>query len=145
VVKGVSELVEFTNMLKPDATQWESYRGHKISRFMQFCINSKNKQMIHSIQNMLTARFEEQGLIYNPLLGWVMPNEIEFEISGIKQLTRGYWVISDTDRFEIYGRIKAREREEAHVEKQKKVYKEEFMEENNQYLEQVIEDDKLPF
>lgn len=140
-----AEMIEFTHMLKPQATEWKSYDGHKICRFMNFCIKAKNKQMVHNIQKAIRENLEERGLIYNPLLGWVSPSETDLEISGIKQIGRGYWAISDLIKFGLYNRVKAREAEESYTKEQKEIYKEELAEEDNQYMKQVIEDDTLPF
>jgi len=94
--------------------------------------------MIHSIQRLVRDRLESQGLIYNPILGWVQPSETETNVSGIKQTFDGYWAISDTDRFGVYSQVKA-------AENYSEIRKQDVQTENNKYIDKILEDDETPF
>jgi len=132
------ESTKFAEVLGKGTDGWKKYTGRKLFRFMCFCIQTKNTEMVHNIQQLVHSRLKSQGLIYNPILGWVMPNETDSDVSGVKQLFDGNWVISNHRRFNIYNQAKT-------ANTYSGLAKERADQENEGYINSILKDDKIPF
>lgn len=84
----------------PDDGNWKFWDNKlKFYDFMQYCIRHDNKVWIQKIAENAREEMNNKGYVKNPILGWCSPNDIP--IAGVCE-RNGYWMISDTPRFEAY-------------------------------------------
>jgi hypothetical protein len=125
--------------------KWQLFDGKTLFSFINFIQNKSNlpevekKEWFKKITAFISKNLENQGLIYNRVLGWVYPEDIEN--AGLVKYQRGnieYWQIGDINKFKLYSEFKKKKEQAEFSEMlgEKKV--EELKQEDEEYLQSLI-------
>ena len=92
---------KYRSLMQKDDDSWKELSPREMYFFLAYCVRAKNFEWVRKVRETVKKRLQDKGYVYNEVLGWVFPEEIEQ--AGVEGDT-----IIDIDKFNEYQEYKKR-------------------------------------